>query len=242
MSDRIALYSALYGSYEYPKPLPIDLDCPAILYTDEADIVAPGWEVRVIDDHFPDEQAWNNARQDRSATRAMMAAKFWKCHPMEALPDVDVSMWVDASMLVTADRYSKRCLEALGDDDWCTMRHPHRTCIFDEAQFSGTLARYDAEALAAQAGFYADIGHPRYWGLFANGANVRRHTPATIELSAHWWHECLTRSHQDQLSLPVLFRLHEEGGPLHAERGEPPFRWNVNMPWGAWWGLYEHGR
>lgn len=236
-----ALYSALYGGYEYAKPLPADLGCPAILYTDEPDIHAPGWEVRVVDDHFPVEQTWHDVRRDRSATRAMMAHKFWKCHPGLAVPDAKVTMWIDASILITADQYLKRCLEALGDDDWCAVRHPYRTCIYDEAQFSGTLARYDAEALNAQVGFYADMGHPRHWGLVATGANVRRHTPAVLELSEHWWHECLTRSHQDQLSLPVLLRLHDEGGPL-TENGEPPLRWNMNMPWDTWWGIYEHGR
>lgn len=236
-----ALYSALYGGYEYAKPLPADLGCPAVLYTDEPDIHAPGWEVRVVDDHFPPEGPWNLLRPDRSASRGMMAHKYWKCHPAEALPDVEVSLWIDASILITADRYLKRCVEALGDDDWCAVRHPHRTCIYDEAAFSATLARYDADALARQASFYADTGHPKHWGLFATGANVRRHTPATIAMGEHWWYECLTRSHQDQISLPVLFRLAEQGGPIDGPL-DHPFRWNTNMPWDSWWGVYEHGR
>jgi hypothetical protein len=240
--DRVALYSALYGGYEYVKPLPTDLGCRAILYTDEPDIEAPGWEVRVVTDHIsPDAGAdRSTAWPDRKATWSMLAHKFWKCHPAEAVPDADVTLWVDASLLITVDSYAKRCLDALGDDDWCAVTHPYRDCIYTEAAFSATLARYDWRSLAAQTKAYQGMGHPRGWGLFATGANVRRHTPATVEMGEHWWWECVSRSHQDQLSLPVLFRLQDVRPQVSREHF--PFRWNVNMPWDVWWGVYEHGR
>lgn len=229
----VALYSALYGAYEYAKPLPADLGCRAILYTDEPDIVAPGWEVRVVTDHLGDDLISLAQGNDPKATVGMLRHKYWKCHPSEAVPDADVTCWVDASLLIKVDRYVERCLDALGDDDWCAVRHPHRTCIYDEADFSARLARYDAESLARQSGAYREMGHPPYWGLIATGANVRRHSDAAVEASAHWWYEIINRSHQDQVSLPVLFRLLEQRNGL---------RWNVNMPWDTWWGVYEHGR
>lgn len=242
----VALYSALYEKYEYMKPLPADLGCRAVLYTDEPDIEAPGWEVRVVTDHLSDGLIEKAQESDPKATVGMLRHKYWKCHPAEAVPDADVTMWIDASLLVVADQYAKRCLEALGDDDWCAVRHPHRDCIYSEAAFSATLPRYDADTLNRQVAVYRAMDHPEHWGLVATGANVRRHTPAAIELGEHWWWEIITRSHQDQLSLPVLLRMHEEGGPLHAAlhaaSGEPPFRWNMNMPWDVWWGVYEHGR
>lgn len=234
-----ALYSALYGGYEYAKPLPADLGVPAILYTDEPDIVAPGWEVRVVTDHLDDGLITRVQGLDPAATVGMLQHKFWKCHPALALPDVEISMWIDASILITADQYTKRCLEALGDDDWCAVRHPYRDCIYPEAAFSATLARYDAGAVLRQAEAYRTLGHPEHWGLIATGANVRRHSPAAIDVGEHWWWEIVSRSHQDQLSLPVLFRLLDvgPGSPFGA-----PFRWNMNMPWDTWWGVFEHGR
>lgn len=242
--DCVALYTALYGRYEYVKPLPPDLGCRAILYTDEVALTrpgaAPGWEVRLVTDHIsPDAGADRSlAWPDRKATWSMLAHKYWKCHPAQAVPDADVTLWVDASLLITVDFYAKRCVEALGDDDWCAVTHPSRACVYPEAAFSATLARYDAEALRRQAAAYRSMGHPEGWGLFATGANARRHTPATVELGEHWWWECVSRSHQDQLSLPVLFRLTE--GTESADWAE--FAWNVNMPWAAWWGVHEHGR
>lgn len=238
----VYLYSALYGQYEFAKPLPADLGCPAILYTDEPDIHAPGWEVRVVTDHLSDEQIAQAQRADPSATAAMLRHKYWKCHPDQAVPEARISMWVDASLLITADRYAQRCVETLGDDDWCAVRHPYRDCIYDEATFSATLARYDADALNRQATNYMALGHPRHWGLFATGANVRRHTPTATRLSHYWWKECITGSHQDQVSLPVLFQVAQTWPGLFQPSLEAPLAWNADMPWGAWWGVYEHGR
>lgn len=223
---RVALYTAVYGGYEQQiKPLPTDLRVPAVLLTDDPHLPAPpGWEVRVQ----PLGIATFNGRP--AVTAPMLAHKWWKCRPDLAVPDVDVSLWVDGSMTVCVDRYVERCLEALGGDDWVTVRHPARDCVFDEASFSALLPRYDAAALHAQAQFYRQIGHPPHWGLVATGANVRRHTPAVIQLGKDWWWENVTRSHQDQVSLPVLFRLAGD-----------TVRWNMNMPWGGWWGISEHG-
>ncbi len=236
---KVALYSAIYGGYEVTaKPLPADLDVPAVLYTDNPEITAPGWEVRVVTDHISDQVGADRstAWPDPKATWAMMAHKYWKCHPHEALSDVDVSLWVDGSIQITVDRYVQRCLDALGDDDWVAVRHPWRGCIYTEAEYSGTLPRYDAVTVMQQAQFYRSIGHPAAWGLFATGANVRRHyrdgapTRAADRIGEQWWHECVTRTHQDQVSLPVLFRLAED-----------KLKWNTNMPWHEWWFLHQHG-
>lgn len=233
MTD-VAILSALYQSYEWVKPAPPNLGVPALMMTDDPDLDAPGWQARVhssfIDDD--DENFW-----DPAATIGMMRHKFWKTHPglafqvaRMAVPDVVI--WLDASMTIVSDTFVERCLEALGDDDWSVTPHPSRTCIFDEAEFSAHLARYDARSVRDQATFYSSW-HPANWGLFATGASVRRLTPIVKEVGEQWWWECSTRTHQDQVSLPVLFRLYEEKG----------LKWNKNMPWGGGlWELTEHGR
>lgn len=211
---KAVLYSALYGNYEAPKPLP-DLGIPAIMYTDDPDLVAPGWEVR----HVP-----------LDVDTPMMRAKYWKCFPRLAAFGADISLWVDASMTILVDDYVQRCLDALGDDDWVMVKHPGRPCVYDEADVSATMVhKYDPAELKAQVEYYRSIGHPAKWGLFANGANVRRHTAAVAQVCEQWWWECTTRSCQDQVSLPVLVRL--AGDRL---------RWNTNMPWGEWWSVGWH--
>jgi len=159
-----------------------------------------------------------------------MNHKWYKVYPHRALPHADISLWVDGSMTILYPDYGRRCLDALGDDDWALVPHPARKCVYDEAAFSATLSRYDGPALLAQADFYRFIGFPAQWGLMATGANVRRHTDIVRETCEHWWYENLTRSHQDQLSLPVILWLMESRG----------LKFNWNLPWFEWWHLAEH--
>lgn len=216
---RVALYSAIYGGYDFPKVVPVSLGVPALMYTDnrETALLAEkhGWEVKFMVMNA----LWSS----------MMAHKWWKLHPELATPDADVSLWVDGSMTVVDD-YVDKCVTALGDDDWVMVPHPSRNCIYDEAAYSATLTwRYDAKAITTQAAYYESIGHPKWWGLFATGANVRRNTDTVRELGRHWWWENVERSHQDQISLPVLMRLMQDR-----------LKWNANMPWHEWWHLAEH--
>lgn len=216
---RVGLYSALYGRYDWPKPIIDGLGVTPVMYTDNPEMVAPGWEIRV------ENMEW------AAPGNPMMQHKWWKTHPGEARPDVDVSLWLDASMQIMVPDYVEKCVEALGDDDWSCVRHPSRACIYPEADYSATLVwRYDPAKILPQRDFYRSIGHPDNWGLIATGANARRHTDAVLEVSSLWWDECLNWSHQDQLSLPVLLRLHQERIPF-----------NYNLPWFQWWHLWPHG-
>lgn len=227
---KVALYSALYGPYDWVKPIPPNLGVPAYMYTDRQVTAekaeAQGWQPRIVNHGIA------TLNGEVSITAPMLAHKWWKTHPHLACPDVDISLWIDGSMEIIVDNYVERCLAALGDDDWSCVPHPARMCIFTEADYSATLVwRYDGPSIRSQAEFYRRVlGHPANYGLIATGANVRRHTPAVLELGRHWWWECIVRSHQDQVSLPALLRLAEGAVP-----------WNANLPWHQWWRLWEHG-
>lgn len=209
---RVAIYSALYGGYEEPKPLPEGLDVPAFMYTDNAELHAPGWTIIYA--------------PLGGLGSPMMRAKYWKTR---SLITPDVSIWVDASVSILDASFPERCVDALGDDDWAAVKHPARDCVYDEAIYSATLPRYAGAALAEQATYYRSIGHPAHWGLLANGVIVRRRVAAAEKLNHQWWYECVERTWQDQVSLPVLLRLAGEA-----------LRWNMNIPWHGWWSHVEH--
>lgn len=223
----VELYTAVYGDYDFIKPMP-DIGVPCWLYTDSEQTAErakdAGW-LPLLANH-----GIATLKGSPKVTAPMLAHKWWKTHPhLACSPDATVSLWIDGSMQVMREDYVDLCLGALGEDDWACVPHPARTCIYPEADFSATLARYDAPSILAQAAHYRTF-HPAGFGLIATGANVRRHTAEVIELGERWWDECVNWSHQDQLSLPVLLRL-----------AEGRVKWNMNLPWFTWWHLYPHG-
>jgi hypothetical protein len=215
------IYSALYGGYEEPKSLPAGTR--GLLYADRP-YVARGW-------------AYASARHnivtrkgDPALVAPMLAHKYWKCHPGEALPDADISMWVDASIRLEPG-FFERAVEALGEDDWLLVRHPWRDCIYEEAAYSAALPRYQSLSsdLKTQSAWYVSLGHPAKGGLPATGIMVRRHTPEVLEASRHWWFECLNWSHQDQVSLPVILDMLK-------------IKYRYGLEWMDGWETFPHSR
>lgn len=224
---KIALYTAIYGAYDSVKPVPPLLGVPAYLYTDSLRIADNAHDCGWIPFVVPHSVATLNGLP--SITQPMLSHKWWKTHPERGAPGADVSIWIDGSMEIIEPMFVEQTMQVLGTDDWACMPHPERTCIYPEADLSASLTwRYDAASIRAQANHYASF-HPVNWGLIATGFCARRHTDIVLKVSHHWYEECLLWSHQDQLSLPVLFRLHEE------------LKWNMNLPWHKWWRLHGHG-
>ena len=233
---RLFVYSALYGDYDTAKPIDVG-DVPAYLFTDQAGIDAPGWEVV----HRPHRVTTRNGPAELLAP--MLAHKWWKTHPIEAIEHATgciwalgavTSIWIDAS-IVLEPGFIDKALSALGGDDWAMVPHPWRTCIYTEADYSASLPRYAglADRIRAQAEFYRTIvGHPANAGLVATGLIVRRHTAPVILLGEQWWSDILHWTHQDQISLPVLLRLAGEWGDR--------LRWNTNIGWLGGWQLWPH--
>lgn len=224
---KVGIYTAIYGAYDWVKPAP-KADAPKIFITDNKILAQEahdqGWVPRII----PHSIATLNGSP--AVVEPMLNHKFWKTHPALVFPDMEYSIWLDGSMEVTTPNIIRQYMTALGQDDWACVPHPSRKCIYDEAIVSASLTwRYDADSINRQASHYRNW-HPRNWGLVATGTNIRRHIPAVIELGEQWWVENLNWSHQDQLSLPVLFRLYQ---------GKVKF--NQNLSWHRDWILYPHG-
>lgn len=232
----VGIYTAIYGGYNSPKPVPNYLEGHARLLTDSIatahEAERMGWEPEVVRSPYLDMEHDATQYGDPGIVVPMLSHKYWKCHPGEAMADYDISIWVDGSMEVVTDDFIGKCLAALGGDDWSCMPHPARTCIYPEASYSATLTwRYDARSINAQAEHYSHF-HPAHWGLIATGFCVRRHTTGVLDLSHEWWVENTQWSHQDQLSLPVLMKMYSDAGKV---------RYNYGLPWHQWLVHHAHG-
>lgn len=210
---RLVVYTAIYGGYDQPKPAPDD--APAVLFTDDPHLQAPGWNVTV------DPLSW--------IATPMLRAKWWKTHPHLAVPNCDATAWIDGS-LTPLPGFGGRCEDALRGLDWVLTKHPLRDCIYTELDASVPLPKYDPVAMRAQIRHYRAQGHPQQWGLFASGCMARLNVTRVNHASEEWWDNNVDWSWQDQLSLPVILRQH------------PEIRWAAELPWGEpLWGYSEHG-
>lgn len=225
-TPKIGIYTAIYGRYDWVKPAPKG-DVPKLFFTDNKDLakesVRQGWDAQLV----PHSVTTLNGAPN--IVEPMLNHKFWKTHPGVAFPDMDYSIWIDGSFEVTVPDMVDIYLEALGTDDWSLCPHPHRNCIYHETELTSTLTwRYDSNCVKTQATHYKNW-HPKNWGLFATGTNIRRHTPDVLDLCEKWWIENINWSHQDQMSLPVLLRLYQDR-----------VKFNVNLRWHVDWILHPH--
>lgn len=202
------IYSALYGGYDLIPQAPKHLLDTPTMYTDgkEIGLHQQGWEPRYVNHGI----ATLNGHPAR--TGPMLAHKWWKF--MAGRDESDITVWMDASMTALVDELDTVAEDLLGEADMLLVRHPWRTTVHEEAIYSASLPRYagEAESILQQNEHYKAIGFPDDQGLFASGFHVRRDTPAVRWLMDQWWQECITWSHQDQLSLPVLVWLAAKEG------------------------------
>ena len=203
---RAAVVTAIYDGYDSLKPvLPqhgVDVD----------------W-VCVTDKPIEDPQGWRVVVEPRPGQHPNVAAKRPKMLPLEycnwyAPPALTI--WVDASFRVKSDRFASDMADMVQPAaPMAQFRHPWRDCVFDEAEASLALPKYQAQAdiIRQQMALYREWGHPEHWGLWATGVIVRSaykyvggRKGLPREHGECWLRSCQEWSYQDQLSEAVHLR------------------------------------
>lgn len=195
------VYTALFGDYDDLREQPRSPGVEFVCFTDDPGLRVQGWDVRV--------------RRPRYH-HPRMAAKWYKLLAHRALPETRHAIWIDACVTLTAPDSAARLLGALGPAGLALCRHPDRDNIYDEAEASRTLRKYDGLPLREQVATYRAAGLPERHGLWAGTVIVRDlGRPAIRRLGRWWMRENLRWTYQDQLSLPyVLWRLDIAPTPL----------------------------
>lgn len=193
---RYVVYTAISNNYDklrYPKFIPKNFDF--VCFSDQ-DVPGFGlWEIRKFDYYHSD------------PTRT---ARFVKIHPHLYFHDYEVSIWIDSNLLVTGDL--NEFVETLGESGKCAgFIHPHRQCIYDEAEEIIRRGGLDTKDVVEQhVSKYKNLNYPEKNGLIETNALVRKHgDPEVIAAMKSWWRELENGSKRDQLSLN--FVLHQTG-------------------------------
>jgi hypothetical protein len=116
------------------------------------------------------------------------------------------SIWIDASFDVSSPTMAADLMARA--HPIAQFSHPDRDCVYEEGEFSLTMAKYSHLPILQQLAAYRADGHPVHWGLWAAGIIARDHTDQVREMGAAWLAQCEYWGIQDQISeAPVLREL-----------------------------------
>ncbi|WP_158580729.1 glycosyltransferase [Cellulomonas rhizosphaerae] len=205
-APRRCVYSALFGDYERPSHQPAFAGDPIdkILFTDDPNLRSDDWEVRLVSRVLP-------ADPGRSS-------RWPKLLPHRALPDHDVSLYIDNSVGLT--RPPSEVLDVLLDDEspFALVEHSYRGAVAEEMDAVVAVKFDDPARIREQEDHYrviapAALSAQTLWG----GMLARRHhDPLVVAAMEIWWEQVLRYSRRDQLSLP--YALQAAGLVPHVHR------------------------
>ncbi len=188
--ERICVYTALFGDYDELrppayKPAGVDFIC----FSDKP-LVAPGWEVRLID-----------APGDSSA----MKNRRLKILPYEVLSDYDCSLYLDSNLVLLGDLSRLYSLWLRGRP-FIAWRHPQRGSVFDELHVLLASSRADPSGIIDQYVFFSEQGVPDDVPMIEASFLWRDHRDTQVKLLMErlWDHLSSFKSWRDQPGLAYL--------------------------------------
>lgn len=117
----------------------------------------------------------------------------------------DYWIWVDGSVQIVSDRFTKFMRTQLEGHDVAIPLHPDRANVFEEIKYilenmgkDYLKSRYENEPLAEELAFYLQQGLPTDFPLYACRAFARVNSPKVNAAFNDWWMGCLEYSNFDQ--------------------------------------------
>jgi len=185
------VYTAEFGGYDAMRePKALNPLVRYVYFTDQKHLASNVWEV-----------CWTYppCRDLRRSSR------FFFDQSCENFPNSTYTIMHGANSVLIADPLEiirEYIIEP--DVDIATFAHPHRDCIYDEADIVLMMGKDVVANIAPQIGRYQEEGFPRHYGLHACTLMLRRNTPALREFERQWWQEVRGGSYRDQLSFDYI--------------------------------------
>lgn len=187
---RIVVYTAIFGGYDRLKPQPEIPGVDYVCFTDDPSVEAPPWTVVVERPRYP---------------HPRMSAKHYKLFPHRVLPQHPLTVWVDGSVAIKRPDFPEVFLSHVNESGMALFPHPDRDSIYDEAEVSMAMRKYDGQPILEQVAHYRAKGYPAKNGLWACTVLARDARNARLRrLHRRWMRHNRRWSYQDQLSLPFL--------------------------------------
>ncbi len=189
---RGVIYTAIVGNYDVLKtPEELNPEYDYVCFTDCPILDHPVWKFKPLTYHNSD------------ATRV---ARYYKLHPHFYFTDYEVSIWVDANILIKKDiRYlESKFLEE--NNPLGIFDHYKRHCLYEEGEECIKRKMDNAGVIERQLERYNDEGLPKGLGLPETNILICRPNDSLVQkIYTTWWMEVDNNSKRDQIS--VMYAL-----------------------------------
>lgn len=163
---------------------------------------------------------WEIVKLDKQEAPTRMA-RTMKLNPHHFFPEVDASLWIDASFTV---RHDLESLLSSYPEDIVTFRHRDRTRIVDEAREIVRLGKAKRMATFRQLAVYQSDGFDTAGNpmreMSCNGAVMRRHTDSVQRFNELWTRQIEQHTLRDQMSIDYV-------------------AWRLGITFGRWHGTFD---
>ncbi|MBN9213842.1 MAG: hypothetical protein ABS62_03045 [Microbacterium sp. SCN 70-200] len=189
---RICVYTYLLGSYDQllDQAVAADSDADFICFTDDPELASDTWRIEHVEPRYP--------------TDIVRSARSLKILGHPALDEYDVTLCIDASVLLRAAPEQIVAAWLTDDVDLALPLHSFREQVLDEFDEVIRL-NYDDRARVHEQLLSYSVSDPDaltqkpLWTAIM----VRRRTPAVAETMRLWFDHVLRFSRRDQLSVNV---------------------------------------
>jgi hypothetical protein len=199
LGQRACVFTSLFGRYEdlLEQPIAAESGIDLICFTDDPNLKSDSWQLRLVPPVL--------------TTDAPRSARYPKICAHRFLPEYDVSLYIDNSVLLT--RRPEDIIEALLPPaaGLAAVEHSFRETVLDEFEQVKRARREAAWVCDEQLDHYRR-SIPEVLGMkpLIGGVLVRRHMrPDVVAAMERWWIHVLRFSRRDQLSFQAA--LHEAG-------------------------------
>jgi len=202
------VFTVLTGNYEplLEQPAAYESELPFICFTDDENLTSASWQIRTIVPAIL-----------RDSSRSSRVPKI-VTHRF--LPEFDVSLYIDNSVLLTAP--AEEALDELLPEGAAmgAIRHSYRERLGAEFDAVRAAQMDMAEKIDEQREHYL-LADPSAMELpvLCGGIMARRHHDPLVAATMHRWLAHVMRySRRDQLSLPVV--LKQSGLDVHVSNSD----------------------
>ena len=172
------IYTALMGTYDILKePLVVTPGWEYICYSNNRNLKSNVWKIE-----------YRNLQDVKQLRNLKIITPF----------EYDTCIWVDASIEIKCN------LDIFIRDNhhsyFTLMKHPHRSCVYMEAEACIVRKKDKPDVIRAQMQYYREQRYPNNNGMVATGLLIRNNCPQVKEFCKRWYDEVHRFSRRDQLS------------------------------------------